>query len=253
MSRVATHPGHSERMAGAMDISSSDEDDLCRISSDDESSAPSAPASMKSQRRHVHSRRDVGEPHMTPPRSAPTQSMMSPTRSRRNSPVEMSEEFEGSPIRASDAFVAVAATAHAAASVARGDWSADGTPKPSPAKLAAAALAASLSSPFKSPRQPARMENGTRRSIQEGEAALEAMRASRASLAARTGGSPPAEEVSTPAKRQTWLGSHQSHAGQVNPPRPYRGRSIRSSRGYLGKAKPFVRFPTNNDWEPANT
>ena len=203
MSRVATHPGHSERMAGAMDISSSDEDDLCRISSDDESSAPSAPASMKSQRRHVHSRRDVGEPHMTPPRSAPTQSMMSPTRSRRNSPVEMSEEFEGSPIRASDAFVAVAATAHAAASVARGDWSADGTPKPSPAKLAAAALAASLSSPFKSPRQPARMENGTRRSIQEGEAALEAMRASRASLAARTGGSPPAEEVSTPAKRQT--------------------------------------------------
>ena len=203
MSRVATHPGHSERMAGAMDISSSDEDDLCRISSDDESSAPSAPASMKSQRRHVHSRRDVGEPHMTPPRSAPTQSMMSPTRSRRNSPVEMSEEFEGSPIRASDAFVAVAATAHAAASVARGDWSADGTPKPSPAKLAAAALAASLSSPFKSPRQPARVENGTRRSIQEGEAALEAMRASRASLAARTGGSPPAKEVSTPAKRQT--------------------------------------------------
>ena len=209
ISRVATHPGHSERMAGAMDISSSDEDDLCRISSDDESSAPSAPASTKGRSRHAHSRRDVGEPHMTPPRSAPTQSMTSPTRSR-NSPVEMSEEFEGSPIRASDAFVAVAASAHAAASVARGDWSVDGTPKPSPAKLAAAALAASLSSPFKSPRRPSQADGETRRSIQEGEAALEAMRASRASLAARTGGSPPAKEVSTPAKRQVSTSSTRS-------------------------------------------
>ena len=209
ISRVATHPGHSERMAGAMDISSSDEDDLCRISSDDESSAPSAPASTKGRSRHVHNRRDVGEPHMTPPRSAPTRSMTSPTRSR-NSPVEMSEEFEGSPIRASDAFVAVAASAHAAASVARGDSSVDGTPKPSPAKLAAAALAASLSSPFKSPRRPSQADGETRRSIQEGEAALEAMRASRASLAARTGGSPPAKEVSTPAKRQVSTSSTRS-------------------------------------------
>jgi len=106
--------------------------------------------------------------------------------------------------------VAVAASAHAAASVARGDWSVDGTPKPSPAKLAAAALAASLSSPFKSPRRPSQADGETRRSIQEGEAALEAMRASRASLAARTGGSPPAKEVSTPAKRQVSTSSTRS-------------------------------------------
>ena len=185
MSRVATHP--TGVLTGGRISSSGEEDDVCRMSSEDESDA----VSTKGRARRPSHRSVPRDRSPTPPRLSPARSDASPTRSRSSTVAEWREErdtqrsarssvSETSRVahgRASEAFAAVAASAQAAATAAtaarRGHGSRAGsalaTPtKPSPAKRAAAALA----------------ETPIRRSPAREESALQALRASRVSIAA---------------------------------------------------------------------
>lgn len=185
MSRVATHP--TGVLTGGRISSSGEEDDVCRMSSEDESDA----ASTRGRARHPSHRSVPRDRSPTPPRLSPARSDASPTRIRSSTVAEWREERDAQPSarssvsetsrvahgRASEAFAAVAASAQAAATAAtaarRGPGSrvgsAHATPaKPSPAKRAAAALA----------------ETPIRRSPAREESALQALRASRVSIAA---------------------------------------------------------------------
>jgi len=183
--------------------SSSDEDDLCRMSdSDDESTPPTARGRHRRAATRRHRERSASPPR-EPKRSH------SPERRHRSSTDaawgedrvarESNDSVTNVNHAASEAFAAVAASAHAAAEAAsqalRGNSrnasransrgsSAHATPKPSPAKLAAAAFNAA------SPLTPSANRRSTsyivERSIREGEATLQAMRASRATLASKS-------------------------------------------------------------------
>ena len=117
MSRVATHP--TGVLTGGRISSSGEEDDVCRMSSEDESDA----VSTKGRARRPSHRSVPRDRSPTPPRLSPARSDASPTRSRSSTVAEWREErdtqrsarssvSETSRVahgRASEAFAAVAA------------------------------------------------------------------------------------------------------------------------------------------------
>ena len=186
LTRVATHPlGPDARhlaqaLAGARG-SSSEEDDVVRMSSEDEGDASSARG-----RGGAREAKDAKEGAPEPaPGHRETRRRETRHRARDPSPLRMSfDASEGASV-ASEAFAAVAASAREATAAAkrsrrrRADSSggaSDVAPKPSPAKLAAAALAAT---PYR--HEPPR----------GGDAATRAVRASRVSSAATATATPP--------------------------------------------------------------
>jgi len=184
LARVATHPlgpdtrNMAQALAGVRG-SSSEEDDVVRMSSEDEGDAASA--------RGRGGAREAREAREGTPEHAPghreTRRRETRHRARDPSPPRVSFDASEGASLASEAFAAVAASAREATAAAkqsrrrRADASGgapDVAPKPSPAKLAAAALAAA----------PYRRDRG-------GDAATRAMRASRVSSASTTTATPP--------------------------------------------------------------
>ena len=184
LTRVATHPlgpdarHMAQALAGARG-SASEEDDVVRMSSEDEGDAASARArgGARDAKEAKEGTRERAPGHREARRRETRH------RARDPSPPRLSFDASEGASLASEAFAAVAASAREASAAAKqsrrrraesSGGASDDAPKPSPAKLAAAALAAA----------PYRRERG-------GDAATRAMRASRVSSAATATATPP--------------------------------------------------------------